>query len=88
MRDPHGVGVPAPRGAPTQQGLRGPEERGRHLLHELCHPAALHDPRGPPGHLHRKGTLTVIVSLLLHYWNRYLTILLHYGYCHRAHTVT
>lgn len=43
-REHRGVGIPAPRGPPTLQRLCGAEERRRHLLHELCPAAALHDP--------------------------------------------
>ena len=61
------VGLLAPRGRACRVSLRGPHQPGSHLLPGLHHPAALHDPRGPPGHLHRQGTLTVTMTMRFHY---------------------
>lgn len=49
------MGLLAARRRPGRVSLRGSDKPGSDLLPGLHHPAALHDPRGPAGRLHRQG---------------------------------
>lgn len=51
LRDTDRMGVLASSGATAQQRLCRVEERWGHLLYELSHSTAVHDPSNPERHL-------------------------------------